>query len=56
MGFPDGTSGKELACQCRRLKRYSFDIWVEKIPWRRAWQLTAVFLPGESPWTGAWSP
>ena len=21
------------------------------IPWRRAWQPTAVFLPGESPWT-----
>ena len=56
MDFAGGTSGKEPACQCRRLKRCSFDIWVEKIPWRRAWQLTAVFLPGESPWTGAWSP
>ena len=22
-----------------------------KIPWSRAWQPTAVFLPGESPWT-----
>ena len=22
--------------------------WVGKIPWRRAWQPTAVFLPGES--------
>ena len=22
-----------------------------KIPWRRAWQPTSVFLPGESPWT-----
>ena len=21
--------------------------WVGKIPWRRAWQLTPVFLPGE---------
>ena len=21
--------------------------WVRKIPWRRAWQLTPVFLPGE---------
>ena len=20
-------------------------------PWRRAWQCTPVFLPGESPWT-----
>ena len=22
--------------------------WVGKIPWMRAWQLTPVFLPGES--------
>jgi len=22
-----------------------------KIPWRRAWQPTPVFLPEESPWT-----
>ena len=25
-----------------------FDPWVRKIPWRRAWQPTLVFLPGES--------
>jgi len=25
-----------------------FDSWVWKIPWRRAWQFTLVFLPGES--------
>ena len=25
--------------------------WVGKIPWGRAWQLTPVFLPRESPWT-----
>ena len=25
--------------------------WVGKIPWRRAWKPTLVFLPGESPWT-----
>ena len=24
---------------------------VRKIPWRRAWQPTPVFLPGESHWT-----
>ena len=24
-----------------------FDPWVEKIPWRRKWQLTPVFLPGK---------
>ena len=47
-GFPGGTSGKESACQCRRHKRSGFDPWVGKIPWRRAWQPTPVFLPGES--------
>ena len=32
--------------QCGKL---GFDNWVGKIPWRRAWQPTPVFLPGESP-------
>ena len=41
-------SGKEPACQCRRHKRHGFDPWVGKIPWRRAWQHTPVFWPGES--------
>ena len=27
------------------------DPWVGKIPWKRAWQPTPVFLPEESPWT-----
>ena len=27
------------------------DPCVEKIPWRRAWQPTSIFLPGKSPWT-----
>ena len=25
--------------------------WVAKIPWRKKWLPTPVFLPGESPWT-----
>ena len=25
-----------------------FDPWVRKIPWRREWQFSPVFLPGES--------
>ena len=29
-------------------ERRGFDPWVGKIPWRRAWGPTAVFLPGES--------
>ena len=28
--------------------RHRFDPWVRKIPWRKAWQPTPVFLPGES--------
>ena len=48
MGFPHGLSGKELACQCRRYMRPGFNIWVRKIPWRRARKPTSVFLPGES--------
>ena len=47
-GFPGGASGKEPACQCRRCKRRKFSLWVRKIPWRRAWQPSPVFLPGES--------
>ena len=38
---------KEPACQCRRHKRPKFDLWVGKIPWRRNWQSTPVFLLGE---------
>ena len=34
--------------QCRRHRRYRFNPWVRKMPWRRAWQPTPVFLPGES--------
>ena len=47
-GFPGGGSDKVPACQCRRHKRHRFDPWVRKIPWRRAWQPTSVFMPGES--------
>ena len=38
-------SGKESACQCRSSR---FDPWVGEMPWRRKWQPTPVFLPGES--------
>ena len=40
--------GKESARQFRRLGRHGFEPQVGKIPWRRKWQLTQVFLPGES--------
>ena len=35
----------------RRHKRCEFNPWVRKIPWRRAWQPTPLFLPGEILWT-----
>ena len=41
-------SGKESACQCRRLKRWRLSPWVGKVSWRREWQPTPVFLPGKS--------
>ena len=44
-GFPGGTGVKEPTCQCRRYKGSGFSPWVGKIPWRKAWQPTPVFLP-----------
>ena len=44
-GLPYWVSGKESACQCRRLE---FDPWVKEIHWRKKWQATPVFLPGKS--------
>ena len=40
--------GEELACQGRNRRRLGFNPWVGKIPWRRKWQPTPLFLPGES--------
>ena len=39
---------QRIHLQCRRCRRCGFDPWVEKIPWRREWLLTSVFLPQES--------
>ena len=38
----------DLFCQGRRYRRQRFDPWVGKIPWRRKWQHSPVFLTGES--------
>ena len=48
MGFLGGLRWHRIHLQCRRL---GFNPWVGTIPWRRAWQPSPVFLPGESPWT-----
>ena len=44
-GLPWWFSDKEPAYRWRRLE---FDPWVRKIPWRRKWQPTLLFLPRES--------
>ena len=31
----------------QELQRHGFDLWVGKMPWRKAWQSTPVFLAGE---------
>ena len=53
-GGPWVTWGASLVAQtvwiCLQHGRPGFDTWVGKIPWRRARQPTALFLPGESPW------
>ena len=48
VGQAVGLSGQESAYQCRRCKRRRFDPWIGKIPWRRKWLSTPVFLTGES--------
>ena len=60
-GLPWCLSGKEPTCQCRR---YRFDAWVRKIPWRRKLQPTPEYLLGKchgqrslegcSPWDQKW--
>ena len=37
-------SSKKSTCKCKKCR---FDPWVGKIPWRRKWQPTPVFLPGQ---------
>ena len=43
--FPWWLSSEESACQCRRFRFY---LWVGKIPQRRKWQETPIFLSGKS--------
>ena len=48
LGFPGGSDYKEYAYNAGDLDLIPA---LGKIPWRRAWQLTPVFLPGEFAWT-----
>ena len=47
-GCPNWLLGKGSACQCRWCRKPGFHFWVRKIPWRRKWQPTPVFLPAQS--------
>ena len=38
---------KNPPAKCRRHKKQEFDPWGKRVPWRRAWQPTPVFLTGE---------
>ena len=44
MGFPGGSDGKESTCNVGTTS----SPWFKKIPWRRKWQPTPAFLPGEA--------
>ena len=61
-GISGGPSGKESTCQCRICRKCRLHSWVGKIPWRKKWQGSPVFLTikshgqrslvGYSPWGG----
>ena len=42
---------KNLPANAGDVRDWGFDPWVGKMPWRRKWKPTSVFLPGKSPWT-----
>jgi len=54
--------GGSMVKKCLPGRRLGLDPWVRKIPWKRKWQPTPVFLPGKShrlwslagysPWSG----
>jgi len=51
IGLPWWLSSKESVYNsgdCLQCRRCGFNRWVGKIPWRRKWQPTPVFLPGKS--------
>ena len=44
-GFPGVSDGKKEICL--QSWRPRFNLWVGWVPWRREWQPTLIFLPGE---------
>ena len=48
LGFPGGSVVSYPPAKCRRCRRHRFNPWIRKIPWRRKWQPTQVYLPEKS--------
>ena len=48
VGVPRWFSRQRIRLRCRRHRRCRLDLWVGKIPWRRKWQPTPVFLTEKS--------
>ena len=46
ISFPHGAVIENTPANTRDAGDWGFDPWVGKIPWRRKWQPTPVFLPG----------
>ena len=46
-GFTGGTTVKNPPANAGDTRDVVLDPWVGKIPWRRKWQPTPVFLPGK---------
>ena len=47
-GFPGGASNKEPVCQYSQIWDTSSIPGLGRSPWKKPWQLTPAFLPGES--------
>jgi len=52
--FPDGSAGKESACNAEDTKDTDLIPELGRFLWRRKWQPTPVFWPGKSMDRGAW--
>ena len=48
VGFPGGSVGKESACNAGDTGDASLILGSGRFPWRKKWQPTPVYLPGES--------
>ena len=54
LGLPRWLSSKEYTCQCRRLKRGVFYLWLGKIPWSKKWKHDQYSCLENSMDRGAW--